>query len=84
MQVDVQVDAFLGMFGKELTDAGFDDLNTAAIRADEYRAVATLAVVAFHRHEPLPWATPLQRAATRAAIRACCNHMLNEMRARVV
>ncbi|HEY5786188.1 MAG TPA: hypothetical protein VIT65_15575 [Microlunatus sp.] len=59
------------------------DLDEDAIRADEYKATATLAVVAWQRHEPAPMATPLQRAAARAVPRAWCDQQLEAMRARV-
>lgn len=62
---------------------GIWDLDEDAIRADEYRATATLAVVAWRRHEPMPMATPLQRAASRATVRAWCDEKLRQMRARV-
>lgn len=59
------------------------DPDTEAIRADEYRATATLAVLAWLRHEPMPSSTPLQRAAGRATARAYCRYHLEQMRARV-
>lgn len=61
---------------------GFD-LDTTTITADEHRAVATLALAAWCRHEPMPAATPLQRAASRATIRAYCDYQLRAMRAHV-
>lgn len=61
---------------------GFD-LDTKRITADEHRAVATLAVFAWARHEPMPAATPLQRAASQATVRAYCDQQLEAMRARV-
>lgn len=59
------------------------DVDTERITAEEYRATATLAVVAWTLHEPPPTATPLQRAAARAVPRAYCDQRLAVMRARV-
>jgi len=61
---------------------GFD-LDTKQITASEHRAVATLSVFAWARHEPMPMATPLQRAASHATVRAWCDYQLEAMRARV-
>lgn len=58
------------------------DRNTEAIRADEQRATATLAVIAWTRHEPMPTATPLQRTVARVVPRAYCDVALRQMRAR--
>ena len=59
------------------------DLDDAAITRDEHTATATLAVAAWLRNKPMPMASPLQRSAARATVRAYTNHCLEQMRARV-
>ena len=59
------------------------DVDTAAITRDEYLATAVLSMLAWQRHQPMPMSTPLQRAASRATVRAWGDHQLAAMRARV-
>ena len=56
------------------------DVDTAAITRDEYRATALLSVLAWTGHQPMPMSTPLQRAASRATVRAWCDQQLAAMK----
>jgi hypothetical protein len=59
------------------------DLDEAAIRADERRATATLAVAAVLRGQQPPSDTPLQRTAGRLAETELRRWQIQQMRARL-
>lgn len=64
-----------------MTYTGERDWSTATLRA-ETKAAAYRAAAAVLRGRPLPWGTPLQREASREAVRVYCDHRLERMRSR--
>ena len=57
------------------------DLDENAIRTDEYKATATLALLALRRGQMPPLGTPLQRTTTRIAAPIWADHQHRQIRA---